>query len=101
MRAQAPTPQAQAKKVPVDQAARDPVLSMLGIGKHLWEGESGDRFVDRLRSEDAPPPPEGQHNDRRFKLAELVWRRIKDHQGENFHTVTGKSLTYVVEGAGI
>lgn len=33
----------------------DPVLLMLGVGKQLWEQESGDRFVERLRSEEAPP----------------------------------------------
>ena len=31
--------------------ADDPVLLMLGVGKQLWEYESGDRFVERLRSE--------------------------------------------------
>lgn len=36
---------------------RDPVLLMLGVGKQLWERESGDRFVERLRSEDLPPVP--------------------------------------------
>jgi hypothetical protein len=33
----------------------DPVLLMLGIGKQLWKSEPGDSFVERLRSEDAPP----------------------------------------------
>jgi hypothetical protein len=28
----------------------DPVLALLGAGSQLWEHESGDRFVDRLRS---------------------------------------------------
>jgi hypothetical protein len=37
----------------------DRVLSMLGVGKQLWEREPGDRFIERLRSEDAPPPPSG------------------------------------------
>ena len=30
----------------------DPVLLMLGTGKHLWSSETGDSFVERLRSED-------------------------------------------------
>jgi len=38
----------------------DPVLAMLGVGSQLWEFESGDRFVDRLRSGDAPPPTLGR-----------------------------------------
>ncbi len=39
----------------------DPVLLMLGVGKQLWERESGDRFIERLRSEDLRPLPfEGQ-----------------------------------------
>jgi hypothetical protein len=35
----------------------DSVLLMLGIGRHFWEQESGDRFVERLLSEDSPAPP--------------------------------------------
>lgn len=34
------------------QRTDDPVLRMLGIGQQLWKGESGDRFVERLRSGD-------------------------------------------------
>ncbi len=33
----------------------DPVLLMLAVGKQLWEQESGDAFIERLRSETAPP----------------------------------------------
>ena len=33
----------------------DGVSAMLGVGKELWSSESGDRFVDRLRAEDAAP----------------------------------------------
>ena len=32
----------------------DPVLSMLGVGQDLWEQESGDKFIERLRSEIVP-----------------------------------------------
>ena len=39
------------------RSAEDPVLSMLGVGRHLWEQESGDRFIERLRSGDSPAPP--------------------------------------------
>jgi hypothetical protein len=38
----------------------DPVLAMLGVGKQLWEHEAGDQFVERLRSEEIPPPPSPQ-----------------------------------------
>ena len=80
----------------------DPVLSMRGVGRQLWEQEAGDRFVERLRSEDAPAPP-------RFKrpsmpaenLGEAVWLDIKKHQGEQFHTSRGLPFTYEVEGNGI
>lgn len=37
------------------QEIDDPVLLMLGVGKQLWERESGDRFIERLRSEETPP----------------------------------------------
>ena len=32
--------------------ADDPVLAMLGVGRQLWEMESGDHFVGRLRSKE-------------------------------------------------
>jgi hypothetical protein len=32
----------------------DPVLLMLGVGRELWNQESGDDFVERLRSEELP-----------------------------------------------
>lgn len=35
----------------------DPVLQMLGVGRELWEQETGDRFVERLRSEEVPRLP--------------------------------------------
>jgi hypothetical protein len=79
----------------------DPVLLMLGIGKQLWRREPGDRFVERLRSEDAPPPFEGLLDAPAQNPAESVWRRIERHQGEGFKTVTDLPFTYAVEGAGI
>src|SRR5271169_2653747 len=33
----------------------DPVLLMVGVGKQLWESESGDKFIERLRSEELAP----------------------------------------------
>jgi hypothetical protein len=33
----------------------DPVLAMLGVGAELWQDESGDRFVRRLRADDVCP----------------------------------------------
>lgn len=79
----------------------DPVLLMLGIGKPLWNREPGDSFVERLRSEDAPPPFEGRRDAPVQKVAESAWGRIKSHQGERFETVTGLPFTYEVGGAGI
>ena len=78
----------------------DPVLAMLGVGRQLWELESGDKFVERLRSEDLPLPP-AVHPSLAGNLAEAVWRRIISHQGEQFQTVRGLPFTFEVEGAGI
>jgi hypothetical protein len=36
----------------------DPVLKMLGVGRELWEHETGDQFVERLRSEEPPADPD-------------------------------------------
>ena len=87
-----------------DQAigANDPVLAMLGVGRQLWELESGDNFVERLRSEDLPVPPAiHPSSDPAGNLAEAVWRRIVSHQREQFQTVRGLPFTFEVEGAGI
>ena len=80
--------------------ANDPVLSMVGVGRQLWEGEPGDSFVERLRSEDLPVPPVTQPSPA-GKLAEEVWQRIVIHQGEQFQTVRGLPFTFEVEGGGI
>ncbi len=80
----------------------DPVLLMLGVGKQLWKREPGDRFVERLRSEDLPPAPiETRQDAPAENEPESVWRRIKSHQGEEFRTATRLPFTYEVEGAGI
>jgi len=79
----------------------DPVLLMLGIGKELWRREQGDSFVERLRSEDAPPPFEGRLDAPAQNAAESVWHRITSHQGEEFKTATRLPFTYAVEGLGI
>ncbi len=81
--------------------ASDPVLSMLGVGKKLWEDEPGDRFVDRLRTEDLPAPFKGRSGAAAEDAPESVWQRIKTHQGEEFRTATQLPFTYEVEGAGI
>ena len=82
--------------------ANDPVLAMLGVGRQLWELESGDNFVERLRSEDLPVPPAIQPSpDPAGKLPAAVWRRMVRHQGEQFQTVRGLPFTFEVEGAGI
>ncbi len=80
----------------------DPVLLMLGVGKQLWKREPGDRFIERLRSEDLPPLPfEGRLAAPAENAPESVWHRIKSHQGEEFKTATRLPFTYEVEGAGI
>jgi hypothetical protein len=80
----------------------DPVLLMLGVGKQLWEQESGDRFVERLRSEDPPAPPDTPRPASPTQsLPEAVWRLIESHQGEEFHTARGLPFTFEVEGDGI
>ena len=88
---------------PESEETTDPVLSMLGIGKHLWKDEPGDKFVERLRSEDLLPPPPFSHRQSSpaESVAESVWRRIADHQGEEFKTATKLPFTYAMEGAGI
>jgi hypothetical protein len=78
----------------------DPILSMLGVGKELWSRESGDSFVERLRAEDAPPS-EDRLDASSQNVAESVWDRIKNHQGEEFRTAKRLPFTYVVEGMGI
>jgi len=80
----------------------DPVLLMLGVGKQLWKHETGDSFIERLRSEDLPPSPfEGRLNAPAENAPESVWHRIKSCQGEEFKTVRQLPFTYAVEGAGI
>ena len=79
--------------------AADPVLLMLGVGKQLWEQESGDSFVERLRS-DAAPSVIRQPENGEPRVAEAVWGRIENHKAK-FHTARGLPFTYEVEGAGI
>jgi hypothetical protein len=79
----------------------DPILTMLGIGKQLWKNEPGDNFIERLRSEELPPPGEGRLDAPPQSAAESVWQRINGHQREPFNTATGLPFTYEVEGSGI
>jgi hypothetical protein len=75
---------------------------MLGVGKQLWLQESGDSFIERLRSEALPGPPFiGQPESPEQSLLEAVWRRIESHQREEFHTSTGLPFTFEVAGSGI
>lgn len=79
----------------------DPVLLMVGVGKQLWESESGDKFIERLRSEELAPPRNDPRGSAAENVPESVWRRIESHQGEEFKTATKLPFTYEVEGAGI
>ena len=82
--------------------ANDPVLSMLGVGRQLWEREPGDQFVERLRSEDVPVPSAAHPSSGPpGNLPETIWQRIASYQGEQFQTVRGLPFTFEVEGAGI
>jgi hypothetical protein len=74
---------------------------MLGIGKQLWKHEPGDRFIERLRSEELPPSSRGWLDAPAENPTESVWRRIRSHQGEEFKTATRLPFTYAVERAGI
>jgi hypothetical protein len=68
----------------------------------LWENESGDSFVERLRSEDLPaPPPPQRLSSPAESLSETVWRRVANHQGQQFRTVRGLPFTFELEGTGI
>src|SRR5262249_16969959 len=70
--------------------------------KQLWEREPGDRFIERLRSEDAPPPPSSNRPVVPAQnLAESVWQRIETNQGEVFKTARGLPFRYEVDGNGI
>jgi len=87
---------------PASHYQEDTVLRMAGVGRQLWEHETGDQFVDRLRSEDAPlppAPPKGLQPGE--NLPETIWRRIEQHQGERFHTARELPFTFEVEGRGI
>lgn len=82
--------------------AEDPVLAMLGVGRHLWDQESGERFIERLRSEesDAPPSANRQENPNE-DLPKTVWRNIEKFQREPFYTARRLPFTFEVEGNGI
>ena len=68
----------------------------------LWEIESGDNFVARIRSEDLPAPrPTQRSSNPAGSLLDAVWRRVVKHQNRQFQTVRGLPFTFAVEGTGI
>lgn len=89
------------KSEPKRQDGADPVLLMLGVGKQLWVSEPGDKFIERLRSEELPPPSNEPQGIPGENAPEAVWQRIQSHQGEEFKTARKLPFTYAVEGAGI
>jgi len=74
---------------------------MRGVGKHLWELESGDVFIERLRADEPGPPPQNGRREPAEDLTQAIWRRIEQHQRERFETSRGLPFTFEVEGAGI
>ncbi|MCL6546265.1 MAG: hypothetical protein K6T61_13625 [Bryobacteraceae bacterium] len=96
------TPQVNTSQQPAPAVDRDPVLSASGLGRRLWETESGDAFVERLRSEDlAAPEPMARSIPDPLDRVELIWQRIQAHQEEEFQTATGLPFTYKVDGSGL
>ena len=85
------------------RAEADPVLAMIGVGKHLWAGEDGDTFVRRLRAESASKTPSEPQaaNLEPLSTEDLLWGRMLQNQGAVFHTVTGLPFSYRAEGNGI
>ena len=79
----------------------DPVLAMLGVGEQLWRNESGDRFIERLRAEEPTGPPKSSRSKPANDLAEVLWARIKKHEGLQFHTATDLPFSYKVDGNGV
>jgi hypothetical protein len=80
----------------------DPVIAMLGVGKQIWEKESGDDFIARLRAEIPDTFSQMQQHEASTEgLNERIWERIEHHQGQEFRTSRGLPFTYEVDGAGI
>jgi len=81
---------------------QDPILAMRGVGRELWEQEPGDAFVERMRSEDITTVPAvSPQGTREGNIVESIWRRIEEHEGEQFQTVTGLPFTFALEGTGM
>ncbi|HKW98541.1 MAG TPA: hypothetical protein VJN43_12465 [Bryobacteraceae bacterium] len=74
----------------------DPILQMWGLGKEIWAGTNADEYVNSLRS--------GWEDEEKIASAipemDVIWRRIGQHQGEEFRTSRGLLFTYQVEGKG-
>jgi hypothetical protein len=75
----------------------DPVLAMRGVGKEIWADEGGDAYVERERNAWRSEAYENGAA-RNGTLTRRVWQRVVAHQGEEFHTRTGKGFTYRVDG---
>jgi hypothetical protein len=94
----------QKKREPHASNVDDPVLAMLGVGMHLWSDEPGDRFIERLRSEEEPPTSAGDAGSSAVAgqgIENTIWGRLLAHQGDEFRTATGLPFRYSVEGGGI
>lgn len=83
-------------KRPGQEEEDDPILQMWGLGKEIWADTNADAYVASLRSgwtsEENSTGPVLQ--------MDTVWRRIAQHQGQEFRTSSGLQFTYEVEGTG-
>ncbi len=75
----------------------DPVLQMRGIGKEVWADEGADAFVARER-DGWVEREHGGHEPTSYRLAQRVWSRIVQNQGQEFRTRSGLPFTYKIEG---
>ena len=72
-------------KSAVNEEPRKLVDRMWGLGKHVWVGVDADAYVKEGWEE---PPATSE---------ERVWRRIEDHEREEFHSKTALPFTFEID----
>ncbi|MFN7935593.1 MAG: hypothetical protein U0R19_19840 [Bryobacteraceae bacterium] len=78
----------------------DPLVSLRGSGKKLWEDAGGaDQYIrqERIAWENQSSADATNGNDE----MEDVWRRIVACEGQEFETTTGLPFTYIVDAQGL